>query len=952
MKEFFKQLKQQIAGEVHFDPLTRKIYSVDASIYEVEPIGIVIPKDKRDLRLALKIAAEFGISVTARGAATGITGSCLGKGLIIDTSKSMDQILEINIAEEYAIVEPGVVQDRLNDVLSPLGYRLGPDTSTGNRATIGGMLANNSAGARSLFYGCMADHVMEVELALTGGHLLTLKPLNQSDYAAKRQLSTQEGHIYREVYRLLDTYHDEIEAHFPKVPRYVSGYNLGRLKGSGINLSKIIAGSEGTLGIATEIKVKIAKKPRYTGLCVIHVRDTILAMHALEHMLTFKPLALEMIDDKILNTARESPSVKHKIGWLIDNPQAVFVAEFEGASRSDVEDKIHTFSTAIRKLNVGYAHVTILDPDKITQVWDVRKAGLGLLLSKRSYNRAIAFIEDISIAPEKLSSFMEQFTKYLRRIGKEAGIYGHIGSGCMHIRPYIDLRSPDEVRRMREIMETVSTMVLDHGGAMSGEHGDGLIRSWLNEKMFGPDLYKAFKELKAAFDPLHLMNPGKITDGPPLTQDLRLSPESKLVHIPTFLDFSAEGGFELAADLCNGNGQCRKAEGLMCPSFQATGDEYDTTRARAQSLRSIIHGKLPIQELTGKALLDVLDLCLECKGCKRECPSQVDMAKMKSEILYQHKKKHGTNIRSRLFAHLHTINKIASPFAPLFNAMSRSKPSKKLMDILGITQKRELPELAKERFSTWFKKQPRNLRTEKVALFNDTYTEFNQPEIGMAAYKVLSALGYEVILINGFCCGRPLISKGFLEEAQKQANTVIENLFPYAFQNIPIVTLEPSCISALRDDYKGLISDKKKLEETTALITSFDEFIHSHIQEGKLPLKFYPQDEKVLVHTHCHQKALLGSEKTLEVLKAAGFDVQEIASGCCGMAGSFGYEKEHYDISMRIGELHLLPTVRNASLETTIIASGMSCRSQIHHGTSRQALHLAEALKRRMKDEG
>lgn len=953
MQELYQQLKDNIKGDLHFDAISRKIYSVDASIYEVEPLGIIIPKDKIDLLNALKIAAEHKVTVIARGAATGITGSCLGKGLIIDTSKYLNNILEINIMEEYAIVEPGVVQDRLNEKLAPLGYRLGPDTSTGNRATIGGMLGNNAAGARSLYYGRMVDHVEEVELALAGGRLISFGPLDTLQYDRKKQQAGIEGHIYREVDQIINTYKDAINTHFPKIPRRVSGYNLDELiNASSLNLSKVIVGSEGTLGIATKIKVKIVKKPRHTGLCVVHVRDTIHSMHSIPQMLAFQPLSLEMIDDKVLKAARLSPVVHQKLDWLKESPQAVFVAEFEGASLNEVEAKLQQFSKAIKRLNVGYAHVQLLDPIQMSHVWEVRRAGLGLLLSKRSYNRAIAFIEDISVAPDRLSSFMDKFCKYLRRIGKEAGIYGHAGSGCMHIRPYLDLRSPSEIQLMAEIMQNVSTMVVEHGGAMSGEHGDGLIRSWLNEKLFGTEVYQAFKTLKTAFDPNHLMNPGKITDGPPLTQDLRMSPETKHISIPTFLDFSAEGGFELAADLCNGNGQCRKAEGVMCPSFQATGDEYDTTRARAQALRSIIHGKMPLQEFTGKELHNVLDLCIECKGCKRECPSQVDMAKMKSEFLFQYQQKHGYRLRNRIFAGIHTFNQFSSIFPSLFNHLIKSRINKKLFDWMGITTKRELPNLASQTFSKWFKKQKQNQFIKKVALFNDTFTEYNQPNIGKSAFKVLGALEYEVILINGQCCGRPLISKGFLKQARAKAIEVIENLYNIVCQEITIIVLEPSCMSAIRDDYKGLLGStelSKKLERVIANTCSFDEFFHRHIHEEKLPFRI-PKQKKALVHGHCHQKALVGMDATIEALKVMGYEVSEIESGCCGVAGAFGYEKEHYDISMKIGELHLLPAVRNASAETVIVASGMSCRSQIQHGSQRNALHLAEAIAARIKE--
>jgi len=956
MEQLFQKLKNKLKGEVRFDPLSRKIYSVDASIFEVEPLGIIIPTDKEDLLTAMRIAAEHNIPITPRGAATGITGSCLGRGLIIDTSQYLNHILEINIEEEYAICEPGVVQDRLNEALSPFGYRLGPDTSTGNRATIAGMLANNSAGARSLRYGRMVDHIDTVELALTGGTLITFSPVDEIQWQTKSLQNTQEGKIYREISRIQEQYHNEIADNFPKIPRRVSGYNLDiLLKGFPCNISQLIAGSEGTLGIATQIKVKIAKKPKHTGICIIHLKNMIEGLHSIQDMLAHKPLALEMIDDKILTIARLSPTVRHKMQWLIDSPQAVFIAEFDGDSTADVERKLADFFADMKKRNVGYAQVLLTDPAQIAHVWEVRKAGLGLLLSKRSYSRAIAFIEDLSIDPLKLAPFMEQFCGYLKSIGKEAGIYGHIGSGCMHIRPYIDLRQTDELALLHKIMNDISTMVLEYGGAMSGEHGDGLIRSWLNEKMFGKKVYQAFKELKSAFDPLNLMNPGKIVDAPSMPEDLRLHPKSEHVTIPTFLNFKEEGGFELAADLCNGNGQCRKAESVMCPSFQATNDEFHTTRARAQSLRSIIHGKLPLEDFTGKALYEVLDLCLECKGCKRECPSQVDMAKMKAEFLYQYQEKHGYSLRSRIFGNIHAFNRFNSPFARIFNALSSTFISKTLLSCLGVSSKRELPKLALEPFSKWFNKQIQSQNKRQVILFNDTYTEFNHPEIGQASFKVLSALGYHITLANGLCCGRPLISKGLLKQAKANAARVIETLFQSSKEGISIIILEPSCSSALRDDFKGLVSAedselKSMLDSVMQHCTTFDEFMQSHLVKGRLPLSLKDNLNPILVHGHCHQKALVGSQATLDVLRGISeTTVNEIQSGCCGMAGSFGYEKEHYDISMKIGELHLLPAIRSAPESTQIVASGVSCRTQIAHGTKRRALHLAEVIASHMK---
>lgn len=943
-----EELREHVAGEVHFDAIHRHVYSVDASIFEVEPIGIVLPKSREDLIRTVQIAKNHNIPVIARGAATGITGGCIGKALIIDTSKYLNRILEINYEKKYAICEPGVVQDRLNEALAEKGYRLGPDTSTGNRATLGGMVANNAAGARSLLYGTMVDHVNAIELLLASGEVLRFQELNLQDLEQKCLQQDQEGRIYRTVERIRSEYHHDIERHFPKIPRRVSGYNLDTLLRQGpLNLCQLLVGSEGTLGIFSEIQVKICKRPRFLGLCVVHFHDMIEGLKSVETMLQFHPIALEMIDDKIINMGKMSPVVRNKLGWLRGTPQAVLIAEFEGEAESSVLDKLSLFATKMEEKSIGYAHINITNALELNNVWEVRKMGLGLLLSKRTYSRAIAFIEDLSIPPQQLASFMERFCRYLKTKGKEAGIYGHVGSGCMHIRPYIDLRSNDEVRLMEQMMKDISELVLEHGGALSGEHGDGFIRSWLNKKMFGSRIYQGFTELKTAFDPENRMNPGKIVYGPPVTENLRLSPETKQVQIKTFLDFHDEGGIALAADLCNGNGQCRKSEKVMCPSFQATHDEFHTTRARAQTLRDIFNGRLPAEEFSGEGLHAVLDLCLECKGCKTECPSSVDMAKMKSEFLYHYHNRHGASWRDWLFAHIGKMNAAGSPFASFINFAMNNFVGKAVISLLGITPKRAFPKLSQERFSTWFNNHvPSKVFHKKVVLFNDTFTEFNQPEIGKAAVQVLESFGYEVIVPPWKCCGRPAISKGMLEYAKQQAEQIAETLMPYASKGLSIIGMEPSCLLTIKDDLSGLLGhDHPAVTALRNACVTFDEFVCKHIEKEKLPLEFKNEEKTVYVHGHCHQKALVGVKPTLEVLRAIpGLTVREIDSGCCGLAGSFGYEKEHYELSMKIGELKLFPAVRSSSETSLLVADGFSCRSQISHGTGRSSFHLAQVI--------
>jgi len=953
--DFENALTTAIDGDVRFDSISRTAYSVDASIYEIEPVGIVIPRHKEDLCKAVQIAREYGVPIIPRGAATGITGGAIGKGLIIDLSKYLDTITSIDFDAEYAVCQPGVVQDRLNEALSQKGYRLGPDTSTGNRATIGGMIGNNAAGSRSLKYGKMVDHVEGMELLLSNGDLINLSALDESAVMTKEMLPSREGDIYKATSHIKTNLRSEIEKRFPNIPRRTSGYNFDELiKPEALNLSKLIVGSEGTLGIVTEVKLKICRKPMITALCLIHFNDVIQAMEAIPMLLPFSPISLEMLDDKILAAAHMQGKSGKSTPFIKGMPAALFIAEFEASNQEEIDSKIGDFAFFIEQRKIGYALTSVRNPHDMAQIWSIRKGGLGLLLSKRSYSRAIAFIEDISLPPDRLGPFMTKFLDYLRSIGKEAGIYGHVGAGCMHIRPYIDLRSEKELHLMENTMIAVADMLLEFGGSLSGEHGDGYIRSWLNKKMFGDDVYQGFCDIKNAFDPENLFNPGKIVHAPPLLHDLRWKPEAPLTKIPTFLNFDDQGGIELAADLCNGNGLCRKSESLMCPSFQATHDELDTTRARAQALRAVINGKWNIDKFKGPEIGSVMDLCLECKGCKTECPSSVDMAKMKAEYLFQHQEKYGYSLRSRLFGHIGTFYRVAAPFAWLSNWVASTRGAKKLLSWLGIAPERSLPEMARKRFSDWFGRQQQksasNPDAKAVILFNDTYTEFNQPEIGKAAFKVLDSLGYRIIVPKWACCGKPLISKGILKSARSHAINVIEKLAPFAKLQIPIIGLEPSCLFAIKDDYQSLVPASMQVlaSDISRLCVTFDSFIENHIQNGDLDLISTPQN--IIVHGHCHQKAAKDMQGALSALNAMpGCTASLIDAGCCGMAGSFGYETEHYAISMKIANLKLLPAIADAKPETLVVANGISCRSQITHASTCRPLHIAEAIAMRLK---
>lgn len=898
-------LKEKIEGEVLFDPVTLSIYSQDASIFEVKPLGVVIPKNTSDLVKTVQLAAQFSIPLIARGSGTGITGGCLGQGIILDTSKYLNQILEIDEENFTALCEPGVIQDQLNNKLLPLGYRLGPDTSTGDRATMGGMLANNAAGARSLYFGAMKDAIEEVTLVLSNGEVILIKSLNESEWNAKLSLNSQEGQIYRTLHQIRNEHAALIQERLPKIPRRSSGYLLSELIDPfPLNVAQLIAGSEGTLGIVSSLKVKIVPLLPETELHLFSFDSIIEAMESVEPILKTQPIAFEMIDDTILHAGISSPLHREKLSWIAKIPKALLIVEYpKGTQKS--------------------GDIQIQDPKAMQHIWEVRKAGLGLLLSKRSYSRAVAFIEDIAVPPTALVSFMEIFESYLKKMGKQAGIYGHVGPGCLHIRPYMDLRDPGEVKLMKRIMKDVSRMIKDAGGALSGEHGDGLIRSWLNPDFFGQELYRIFEEVKQAFDPKNLMNPHKIIDPISIDNHLRKPPKS---DPKTFLKF--QGGLALSADLCNGNGACRKNVGVMCPSFQVTHDEYDSTRGRANYLRSLLQQEKPV-DFSDPGLHDILDLCIQCKGCKVECPSAVDMAKMKSEALYQRQEKEGYSLRNLVFAHIDTINKWSFP--SIFNWISGSYFGKKILLRLGIVP--SLPLLSPRRFSKAVGdlNQPEG---PEVLLLSDTYTEFYCSEIGLAAVSTLNALGFRVIVPPWSCCGRPALSKGVLKHAKNNALHLSHVLKPYMIQKIPIIGLEPSCFFTLFDEYHDLLGSDWNPESCIF----FDNFVAAHA--SKFVLK---EPLQVALHRHCHEKAA----QTLQLLKdIKELEVLEIPSGCCGMAGSFGYEREHAAFSKSIAALRLVPYIQSLAPDIPIIASGFSCRMQIKQETGRQALHLAEWLKR------
>ncbi len=949
MEALRRDLEKRLVGEVRFDAFSKMLYSTDGSMYQIEPIGVVIPRDADDVVGAVTMAREHGVPVLPRGGGTGLAGQTVGDALIIDASPHMNEVLELNTEEHWVWVQPGVVQDQLNAYLRPHGFLFGPDTSTSNRATIGGMTGNNSAGARSVLYGKTIDHVLELQVVLSDGSTAHLKPLDKAELEQKCRGHDLEAQIYRDLDRIARDNRDAILERYPKILRRVSGYNLDEfVSDAPFNLAKMVVGSEGTLAAVTAAKVRIMPRPAATSVLVIHFDDMIASVEATGMILEFNPSAVEMADHQIIDAARAAKEFEGRLPFLQGNPDAILVAEFYGDSAAEVKDKVTQLEASLRREKVGYAYSPALTAAEQGNVWKMRKAGLGLLMGTRAARKPVAFIEDTAVAPEKLPDFLRRFRQVIDQHDTTAGYYGHASVGCLHIRPGIDISQPSDVDKMFAMIQEISDLVIEYGGSMSGEHGDGLARSWLNKKHFGPTLYQAFKEVKRAFDPDNRMNPGKVVDGPSPKENLRHQPRYAPAQLRTNLDFSRDGGFKTAIDMCNGNGACRKVgEGTMCPSYMATLDEQHSTRGRANALRAIISGRLPQEQFVSKRLHEILDLCLECKACKTECPSNVDMAKLKYEFLSHYYAEHGAPWRARLFANMATLNHFGQRLAPLSNWLAQSALSTWLMGKLGVAPQRTLPAFATQSFSQWFETCPRPAQTPrhgKVVLFHDTFMEYNCPEVGQAATQLLEAAGFAVTLVARKCCARPAISKGLLDQGRMHARFNIELLLPYAQQGIPIIGLEPSCILTLREDYLDLVPGTEAAIVAEYALT-LDEFLYQLQQRQELALSFSSEPKRLLLHGHCHQKALVGTEPTLALLRLPdNYDVDEIPSGCCGMAGSFGYEAEHYDLSMTIGRQRLFPAVEGADISTEIVANGISCRQQIQHATGRQPRHLAEVL--------
>lgn len=946
MSELAHELARAIQGEVRFDPYSRLLYSTDASIYQVEPLGVVIPKHRDDVEQAVRVAARDGVPLLPRGGGTSLAGQAVGEALVLDLSKYMNEVVEFCPEESWIRVQPGVVQDELGAYLKPHGLRFGPDTATSNRANLGGMVGNNSAGARSLLYGKTVDNVIEVKAILADGTEAVFGPLRRGELASKMAGNGLESNIYKTALDLAETYRSEIERRYPRIPRRVSGYNLDELLDPDeINLAKLVVGSEGTLATVVEAKLKLVPLPKATGLAVVHLGGLMPALETAVEALDAGPSAVELVDHFVLTMARKSVGYSRQLTFIQGDPHDLILVEFYGESPTEVRCKLERLEARLGKQVQGIVKLT--DPAEQANVWKVRKASLGLLLGMKGDKKPIAFIEDTAVLPERLPEYIRRFHEILARHRTEGAFYAHAGAGCLHIRPTINLKEGADVEKMRILAEEVSDLVLEYGGAMSGEHGDGLARSHFNRKLFGEEIYSAFQKLKAAFDPQGIMNPGKVVDAPPMTESLRYGAAYRARELPTLFSYKEDGGFARAVEMCNGNGACRKTqEGTMCPSFMVTREEEHSTRGRANMLRAILDGRLPPEELGGERLYKVMELCISCKGCKAECPSNVDMARLKSEYLHLYHREVPYSLRERLVASAETAGRVGAATAPVSNWMIRQGWFRWILEkTLGIDRRRSLPAYARPTFAAWFRDRntssPSAPGKKKVVLFDDTFMSYHEPGTGIAATRLLEAAGYEVILGKKNCCGRPALSKGMLGRAKSLAKSNIESLLPYAAEGIDIVGCEPSCLLSLRDEYPDLLPGPEA-DVVAEHAYLFEEFFLGN----QLAIDFPSPPKEILVHGHCHQKALVGTEPMVSMLGKTGATVTVVDSGCCGMAGAFGFESEHYDISLEMAERRLLPAVRRASSETVIAAPGTSCRHQIADGTGRRAFHPVEIMAR------
>jgi len=941
-----RKLAREVDGEILFDAASRGRYATDASIYQVMPVGIVVPRTAEAAIAAMQIAVEEGVAILPRGAGTSQCGQTVGHALVIDDTKYLDRAVEIDPPSMRAVVEPGLVLDELNAELRPLGLWYPVDVSTSAQATLGGMAGNNSCGSRSLAYGNSVDRIDAIDAWLPTGVRGRFGEEGAVTDPAIRALAEQARSLWARE-------RGEIAERLPKMARRVAGYNLDRLAPEGFNLAKLLVGSEGTLAWFERIHLRLAELPRHKALGVAHFPRFHDAMEAAQHIVKLGPCSVELVDRTMIDLARANPAFAPVVrSFLKGEPDAVLLVEFAGSEAAPQREGLRRLAELMGDLGFPGGVVEVLDAGAQRSVWEVRKAGLNIMMSMKGDGKPVSFIEDCAVPLEHLAEYTARLTEVFRRHGTEGTWYAHASVGCLHVRPVLNMKG-DGARRMRAIAEEAAELVRRYKGAYSGEHGDGLVRSEWIAPFFGPRLTAALAEIKSWFDPRGLMNPGKIVN-PPRQDDrslFRYGPGYRAQAPRTVLDWSAWGGLPGAVEMCNNNGHCRKFDaGTMCPSFRATGDERHLTRGRANTLRLALSGQLGEAGLADESVAEALDLCVSCKGCRRECPTGVDMARMKIEFLARYKARHGFTLRDRVVAHLPRYSARAARLQRLVALAARLPGAGLAMEALGFDPRRPLPAWKKPWRASF---EPGGDGDREVVLFADTFNNAFEPENLAAAVRVLEATGHRVASPLGsdgrtLCCGRTYLAAGMVEEARAEMRRTMEALRARLEEGVPVVGLEPSCILTFRDELPALFPGDPQAT-LLARAQLADEYLAAQLRLGRLAAPWRsPPTRPLRVHGHCHQKAFGTFDATLELLRSLpGADVAAIESGCCGMAGAFGHEKGHYEVSMRMAELALLPAVR-AAPGAIVVAAGTSCRHQIQHGAGRAAVHpfavLADSL--------
>jgi FAD/FMN-containing dehydrogenase/Fe-S oxidoreductase len=969
MKEQLYELSEVLEGDLFFDDMMRVLYATDASAYREIPLAVAMPKSVDDLKKLIAFASANKTSLIPRTAGTSLAGQVVGNGIVVDVSKYFTSIIEINKEQKWVKVQPGVIRDELNRYLNPHGFFFAPETSTANRAMIGGMVGNNSCGSNSVLFRSTREHLLEVKALLSDGSEAVFGSLDVDAFHQKCVGNTLEAEIYRTTNTLLTNCENqqEIRNEFPKksVERRNTGYALDALLNSApfteggpdFNFCKLIAGSEGTLAFITEIKLKLTNLPKtINGLLCVHFNSVDDALRANLIALRYHPAASELIDHYILECTKENIEQSKNRFFVKGDPEAILVVELTGNSKEDVTAKALDCEMTMREAGFGY-HFPLLFGEDTKKIWSLRKAGLGLLGNMPGDEKAVPVIEDTAVDVNDLPQYIADFNKILHKYDLHAVHYAHAGSGEIHLRPIINLKTTEGNHLFRLIAEEIATLVKKYKGSLSGEHGDGRLRGEFIPQMVGQKNYELFKQIKHSWDPQNIFNPNKIVDTPPMNTMLRYSPGEKIAPFKTIFRFYRQDILQ-HAEQCNGTGDCRKthlAGGTMCPSYMATRNEKDTTRARANILREFLTRSEKTNRFDHKEIYEVMDLCLSCKGCKSECPSNVDVAKLKAEFLQHYYDANGVPFRSKLIANFSKSAQLGSLMPGLYNFIVTTPGTSTLIKrTSGFSTKRSMPTLYKTTLKKWYKKSKPNTQSltetikRKVYLFCDEFSNYNDTEIGIKTIQLLEKLGYQVEIPEHLESGRTWLSKGLIREAQKIINTNISLLKNIVTEQTPLLGIEPSAILTFRDEYIDLADDDKlpAARKMAKSVFTIEEFIASEIDKGNMTKEVFTK-EKMLIkfHGHCQQKALSSVNPSVKMLSLPeNYSVEVIPSGCCGMAGSFGFEKEHYDLSMKIGELVLLPAVRSQPGDVIIAATGTSCRHQIKDGTGRKALHPVEIL--------